>query len=173
MIDDDTLALIDELAGSAELPEVERLEPLEGRGFENCVVAVTLTDGSRIVARVFPAPRTPETVRFEILKRLSVSAPGLLAACDRGSLYEFAEGDLIGDLVENQDDTDTVWRHVGAAFRSVHRVEFPDQLVGEVFPDRIELLAAPNPLDRIIPKLERAERVLADVSPQHRQPFRH
>ncbi|WP_175482666.1 phosphotransferase enzyme family protein [Actinokineospora iranica] len=123
--------LSDELVAVAGLPQVVEATPLTGRGFENTIVVLTFADRSKAVLRAFREPRMPETPRAVFLAQQGVPAPALLAANDRASLVEFAEGAPLGDHIENRTDTEQVWRLVGAAYARVHAVSFPTGLAGE------------------------------------------
>lgn len=157
--------VINELILLAVLPPVADVRTLEGRGFDNQVCLVGLADGGRVIARLFPAPRSPEVERFAFLETQGVPSPRLLASNERGSVYEYVDGELLGDLVDDSADTDDAWRRVGGAFRAVHDVEFPQGLAGSVHPDRIELRPAPDPVVAITAKLEGARSTLAELSP--------
>lgn len=85
-------------------------------------------------------------------------APALLAASERGSLIEFIDGHLLGDLIEAARDTAEVWRIVGAAYRRVHAVGFPAGLAGEeLAPDRFVV----TPVDPV----EHLHRQIDDARP--------
>ena len=131
--------LLAELLRQAGLPPAASLSPIRGRGFENEIHRVTLSDGQDVLLRRYPAQREPEQRRAAFLKEHGAPAPMLLASTPDGALYEFVQGSLLGDLIESGRATDTTWRLVGEAFRRIHQVEFPSGLYGEIRPDQVVL----------------------------------
>jgi aminoglycoside phosphotransferase (APT) family kinase protein len=134
--------VLDGLLREAGLPpSVSTAEPT-GRTFGRQVHIARLADGRRVVLRRWDPPRRPEGLRARFLAWHGVPAPALLAASPDASLHEFADGELLGDLIERGEARDEAWRLTGRAFRRVHEVRFPAGLSGDVGPDRITLHAA-------------------------------
>lgn len=131
--------LLAELLHRAELPPAVALSPISGRGFDNEIHRVALSDGREVLLRRYPAKRESERRRADFLKEHDAPAPALLASTSDGSLYEFVQGSLLGDLIEAGRATDKTWRLVGEAFRRVHKIEFPSGLYGEIRPDQVVL----------------------------------
>jgi aminoglycoside phosphotransferase (APT) family kinase protein len=125
------------LLSQAGLPDPQTVRPMMGRGFDTDVCVVTFTDGRQCVMRHWREQRKPELPRAAFLESQGVPAPRLLAGTADASLYEFADGTLLGDLIEAGRCTEATWYKVGRAYRRVHDVRFPARLSGVVEPDRI------------------------------------
>ncbi|MEU7146047.1 phosphotransferase [Nocardia sp. NPDC046473] len=158
--------LLAELLAQAELPAAASSKPLSGRGFDNEIAIVTLVDDRRVVLRRFREPRTPEFKRARFLADHGVPAPALLAANEQASLVAFVDGAVLGDLIDAGQDTDQVWRLVGAAYARVHTVGFPAGLAGEDLPaDRI-VLDLIDPAEQLHTLLDEAEPPLRRLLPE-------
>lgn len=158
--------VLTELLAEASLPPVVSLERQTGRGFDNEISTVCLADGRRVVLRRFRQPRAPEWPRARFLAEHDIPVPALLVANENGSLVEFIEGAVLGDLIESGQDTATTWRLVGDAYRRVHAVSFPAGLAGdELAPDRF-VLTPVDPVEQLHRQIDGAgsglERLLPD-----------
>lgn len=154
------------LLSRAGLPSAVSVTRQTGRGFDNQISTVVLADRRCVVLRRFRRPRTPEWVRAHFLARHGIPAPALLAANEHGSLLEFVDGELLGDLIETRRDTTAVWRMVGDAYRRVHAVGFPSGLAGEdLAPDRF-VLTVVDPAQELHAQVERAEPGLRRLLPE-------
>lgn len=131
--------VLTELLAQAVLAAPADVVRLTGRGFTDEVSAVRLVDGGRVILRRWSEPRPLEFPRAEFLADHDVPAPRLLAATARGSLVEFVDGALLGDLIESNRDDQSAWRATGAAYRRVHRIGFPPRLTGRLNPDGLQL----------------------------------
>ncbi len=127
------------LLREAGLPAAVDVRRLSGRGFDNEVHVAQLAGGRRVVLRRWRRPREPELPRAAFLAAHGVPAPRLLAGNRYASLYEFAPGELLGDLIEMGRATEGTWRLVGMAYRRVHDVSFPPGLEGDFDPHRLIL----------------------------------
>jgi aminoglycoside phosphotransferase (APT) family kinase protein len=127
-----TEALLGELLQQAGLPAALSWDQIIGRGFENKIYRVALTDGREVLLREYPAPRESEQQRAAFLEGHGVPAPRLFASSTAGALYEFVPGVLLGDLIETGRATATTWRLVGEAFAHIHEIKFPARLCGEI-----------------------------------------
>lgn len=123
-----------ELLEQAGLPAPADVEALTGRGFTDEVSSVRLVGGGRVVLRRWPEPRALEFPRARFLADQDVPAPQLLAADARGSLVEFVDGRLLGDLTGDRQDGPSTWRATGAAYRHIHSIAFPSRLAGRLDP---------------------------------------
>jgi len=132
----------------AGLPEPVSVTPLTGRGFDNLVYRITLTDGQQVILRRFREPRAPEQARARFLASHEVPAPAFLAGNDRASLHAFVPGPLLGDLIETGAVTAKHWRSVGRAYRQTHGIRFPPLLTGNIEPDRVTVRAN-DPVDQL------------------------
>jgi hypothetical protein len=141
------------LLRDAELPAAESVRRLSGRGFDNEVHVVRLADGRQVVLRRGRRARDPEIARAAFLQAHGVPAPRLLAAHRHASLYEFAPGELLGDLIESGRATDRMWELVGLAYRRVHDVSFPSRLEGEFGPRRL-ILRPVDPVEQLHTRLK-------------------
>ena len=127
--------LLHQLVADAGLPPVATATPLTGHGFDHQILHAVLADGHEVVLRRRPDPAdaTPAQALFrraEFLAAHNVPAPALLAATDEASLYEFAPGDMLLTLIDQDRMTDQAWRSVGTAFKSLHAIRFPKGLTG-------------------------------------------
>lgn len=156
--------VLSRLLQEARLPAAVATTPMEGRGFDNEIVAATLTDGRRVVLRRWREPRTAEHARARFLAHHRLPAPAVLAADEQASLVEFVRGETLGDLIDAGEAVDDVWRRVGAAYRRVHDVAFPSGLTGEVLPDRI-VLTPTDPVHVLHGQIDRAAPGLREVLP--------
>ncbi|MEV6108867.1 phosphotransferase [Streptomyces sp. NPDC051940] len=127
------------LLARAGLPAPLSVRRITGRGFDNAVWVLGFGDGRRVVLRSWREPREAEDGRFRFLADHGLPVPELLAASGEGSLYAFADGELLGDLIESGRATDAVWRAVGRAYGRVHGVGFPERVRGKVRPGRLWL----------------------------------
>ncbi len=135
-------SIVTVLAGllrAAGLPDATTVRQLSGRGFDNEVYVAWLLCGRQVVVRRWRHPREPEQARATFLEAHAAPAPRLLAATCDASLYDFAPGTLLGDLIETGRATPATWRMVGSAYRRVHAIGFPAELVGELQPHQIIL----------------------------------
>lgn len=126
--------MLAELLEQAGLPEPATVEVLTGRGFTDEVSVVGLPGTKPVVLRRWAEARELEFSRACFLADHAVPAPRLLAASRWGTLVEFVGGRLLGDLIEDAQDSATAWRAVGAAYRRVHDVGFPSGLAGRLGP---------------------------------------
>lgn len=157
--------VLNELLALANLSPAVSLTRQTGRGFDNEVSTVSLADGRRVVLRCFRQPRKAEWPRARFLAQHDLPAPGMLAATEHGSLIEFIDGTLLGDLIESGQDTAGVWLLVGEAYRRVHAVGFPAGLAGEeLAPDRF-LLTPVDPVEQLHRQIEDARPGLQQLLP--------
>lgn len=133
------MTVLDDLLRAAGLPAATIVRQLTGRGFDNEVHVARLAGGRQVVVRRWRQRREPEQDRSMFLAAHGVPAPRLLAATGDASLYDFAPGTLLGDLIETGRASPETWRMVGRAYRHVHDIRFPAALVGEVQPHQIIL----------------------------------
>ncbi len=123
---EDVLAKLLRVAG---LPDPTSTRRISERGLDHEVQAVLLADRRQVVLRQWRRPRESEQSRSWIVEAHGLPAPRLLAEMRGASLYEFAPGDLLGDLIETGQCLDRTWHLVGQAYRCVHSVRFPAGLV--------------------------------------------
>ncbi|MFK0246380.1 phosphotransferase family protein [Amycolatopsis azurea] len=157
--------LAGELVTAAGLPQMMKLSPLTGRGFENTIAVITFADKSKAVLRAFTEPREPETARAAFLAQHDLPAPALLAASEHASLMEFAEGATLGDHIEEGTDTERVWQLVGAAYARVHAVTFPGGLAGEDLGPSRFVLTSRDPAAELHTVVEESVRGLRRLAP--------
>ncbi|WP_433869230.1 phosphotransferase family protein [Saccharopolyspora sp. CA-218241] len=157
--------MLDELVAQADLPPPVSAMPKVGRGFDNEISTVVLAGGRRVVLRRFPQPRAPEWPRARFLEQHGLPAPALLAANERGSVIEFVDGDLLGDLIEAGRDTAGVWRMVGAAYRRVHAVGFPAGLAAEELAADRFVLTPVDPVEQLHRLIDNARPGLHQLLP--------
>lgn len=162
-----TRDVLDELLAQAHLPAAVSQTRQSGRGFDNEISTVALADGQRVLLRRFPEARAPEGPRARLLAQHGLPAPALLASSAQGSLLEFIDGNLLGDLIESGRDTAGTWRLVGVAYRRVHAVGFPAGLAGEdLGPDRF-VIAPVDPAEQLHRQIDDAQPGLERLLPDY------
>lgn len=159
-----TKVLLDELLRNAGLPAVETTCQLSGRGFDNEVHLVRLSDGRQVVLRRRKERGESEQLRARFLESHGALAPRLLAATEEATLHQFIPGTLLGDLIESGLATPQTWRMVGQTLRRVHDVRFPCELVGEVHPHQI-VLRPVDPVAELHAQLEASMPGLRRLAP--------
>ncbi len=130
-----TTTLLHQLVANAGLPPVATSTPLTGHGFDHNVLHAVLANGGEVALRHRPDPAdaTPAQAlvrRAEFFAAHDVPTPALLMATDEASLYDFAPGEMLLTLIEQNRMTDQAWRSVGTAFKSLHAIRFPKGLTG-------------------------------------------
>lgn len=155
---------LENLVQAAGLPAVSETFRLTGRGLHNQILAARLTDGREVLLRVRSYDAVPERARARLLETHRLPAPRLLSSAGNASLYEFAPGQPLGDLVELGTVTREDWERVGDAYRQVHQVAFPRRLSGDVEPDVI-LLRPGDPVAEQHAILDRVEARLRETMP--------
>lgn len=135
-----TEALLHELVESAGLPAVATFVPLRGHGFDHEILHATLADSREVVIRHRPQESRPLPLgRARFLAEHDVPAPALLGGNEFATLYEYAPGEMLSELVADGRVTDNDWRSTGTAFRRLHGVRFPNRLTGSFEADELQL----------------------------------